>query len=510
MVPRIPAEQLAQTITAHWARLRPPARLGGFSAGAAMLATLAVVSALPPRFAATATATFDVGVQPPAAVVRGISQVLASREMARDVVGHLPPADVARLAAGDSLFPAVAETDARTLADEAARRVAQAVEIAAQDGGRALDISVSAPTPSLAARLANAYVRAAVDLKAGAHGREGAASLPGLSAGPAAESSLLPQVPGPVPLALLIAAGGTFALGRRRRHEPPRQGRLDPIELPRELDGHHRISWLDGRGDSGLDIDAAVPQLLPHARAVPSAAAGRIRGRLVLVTSDGLPAPASACATTLARRLADEAVVVLVVLGHADGELAELGCETSDPGMRELLLGRARFGETLHRDPHSRAHVIPPGHLPPGMTSATGLDPASAGPLAAVLEALRHTYDYVVVANPPLVADDTALPGLDPLVVCLHADSAPATAAVESFDALASMHFSRVVMVRHATGETPADAPATEELSPQMLHAPVLPGAAVPVPVAPERQAAPVVPPPEPEAEPLPALRGAA
>ncbi|WP_238121657.1 MULTISPECIES: hypothetical protein [unclassified Xanthobacter] len=513
MVPRITVPKLPQGVGARWSRLvATPHRVGGFGAGAAVLAALALASALPPRFSATAAVTFDVGAQPPAAMVKGISQVLASREMARDVMGHLSAADVARLAAGDSLFAAAAESDAKTLADEAARRTVQAVEISAQDGGRTLRISVSTPTPNLAARLANAYVTAAVDLNAGTRATSGAGAgrLPGLSAGIPATPRLVPDLPGPVSLALLAAAIGTFGLGRRRRREPPRQGRLNPSDLPRELSSHHRISWLDGTESRGLPIADAVPLLVPHARAVPSAAAGRIRGRLLLVTSDGLPEPANACATTLARRLADEAGVVLVVLGHTGNGtemLADLGCEVSAPGMRELLLGRARFGETLHRDPHSRAHIIPPGHLPPGSTNAMGLDPASASPLAAVLEALRHTYDYVVVANPPLVADDTALPSLDPLVVCLHADSAPATAAVESFDALARMRFSRVVMLRHETGEPPADAPLGDDL---LVAAPITGPLPMPSPApTADAESAPAEP-AHMEDEPLPALRGAA
>ncbi|MFG1429465.1 hypothetical protein V5F44_16225 [Xanthobacter sp. V2C-8] len=440
-------------------------RLGGFNAGALALAAMALASALPLRFTASADIAFDTATQPPAATVRGIAQVLGSRELARDALGRLDPAEVARLAS-EGLFPAAAGPDLPALTEQAARRVAQDVSVAPVNGGRGFDIAVTAPSPALAARLADAYVSAALGLEA----RPSAAALPGLSRGAPAAAPSLPDAPGPLPFTLLAAATATFLLGRRRqRREPLPQGLLDRAALPRQLDTPHRITWLDGPAARGLELDAAVEKLLPHATTWPEGPA-RARGRLVYVTSDSLPDAAGHCARALARRLGDDAGVVLVVLDRAadSADLIDLGCEAGDPGVRELLLGRARFGEALHRDPRSRAHVIPPGHLPPGWTSVTGAEADEAAGetarLSTMLDALRQTYDYVVVANPPLAADE-ALSGCDPLMVCLTADTAPSTAAVESFDALAAMRFPRIVMLRFATGAA-ADEPEPEEILP--------------------------------------------
>lgn len=439
----------------------PARRLSGFGLGAAALTALALASAWPLSFTATSSLSLAVGIQPPAATVRGLAQVLGSREVARDALAKLAPADVARLAAGGP-FAAQAEGDAASRLGQAARRVTQSLAITPMNGGREMEIAVSAPSARIAKSLADAYVGAALDLEALPRGQTGgeASPLPELGRGAAAAKPLLPDAPGPLPFTLLAAAAATWALGRRRhRQEPPRQGLLDRAELPRELDPLHQITWLDGHGAAGLAIEDAATQLLPHASASRPADG---RGRLVVITSDGLPEAAGDCASALARRLAEEAGVVLVVLQRAASGAAavlkDLGCELGDPGMRELLLGRARFGETLHRDPHSRAHVIPPGHLPPGWASATGHDPDSAAPLATVLDALRQTYDYVVVANPPLVPDDTSLAALDPLVVCVHGDTAPATAAVESFDALSAMRFRKIVLARLAAGGPAAEA----------------------------------------------------
>ncbi|MFG1478192.1 hypothetical protein V5F53_05930 [Xanthobacter sp. V4C-4] len=443
-------------------------RLGGFGAGAAALAALALVSALPLTFTATANLAFEVAAQPPASAVRGIGQVLGSRALARDALEKLTSGEVARLAT-DSLFPAAASGGLPALAGQAARRVAQAVAVVPVNGGRGFSISVSAPSPALAVRLADAYVAAALELDA-QPAPETAGRLPGLGRGTATLEPMLPDLPGPLPFTLLAAAAVSLLIGwRQQRRKPPPEGLLDRADLPRQLDTPHRISWLDGHDAQGLDLDEAVSQLLPHATTWAEGPT-RMRGRLVCVTSDGLPDAAGRCARALARRLADDAGVVLVVLDRAasPADLVDIGCEAADPGIRELLLGRARFGEALHRDPHSRAHVIPPGHLPPGWTSATGngaMGPDAAGPdasgagrLGILLDALRQTYDYVVVANPPLAPDHTGLDPAEPLMVCLTADTAPATAAVESFDALAALRFSRIVMLRFATGATTAEA----------------------------------------------------
>ena len=165
---------------------------------------------------------------------------------------------------------------------------------------------------------------------------------------------------------------------------------------------------------------------------------------LVIVSSDDLPEDSAACAIALARRLSEEARVALVALDGGSWVLAGLVPDSFAPGMSELLFGVAGFGETIHRDAHSRAHVIPPGRDARGGSFVVG-----AERLALVLGALKRTYDYVVVAAPSLSGAEGGerLSALDPLVVCVTADTAPSTAAVESFDALAHQRFARVVML---------------------------------------------------------------
>ncbi|MFS8038295.1 hypothetical protein ACI7BZ_15300 [Xanthobacter sp. AM11] len=432
-----------------------------------VLALALMASFFPLRFSATASLRFEVGAQPAASAVRGVAQVLASREMAHDAARTLAPQDAARIAAGT--FAALglgpggrAEADGRSLAMRAAWRLMEDLEVETEDGGRQLRLSLSAPTPALAARAADAYVAAllALDAQTRAAPRSGeeagdALRLPPLRRGAPAEASVLPDPPRPLALGLLAMAALVLALAGRRRHgAPAANGPVDGTMLPVQLAGAHRIAWLGGGPDGGLDLDAAVARL--------GAEIGPADGscHLVLVTTEDLPEASAACAIALARQLSEDAGVALVALDGAAESLCALVSDPWAPGMSELLFGVAGFGETIHRDARSRAHVIPPGR-----DARSGSSVVGAERLALVLEALRRTYDYVVVAAPNLGAARGAqrLAGLDPLVVCLHADTAPSTAAVESFDALAAQRFARVVMLCVATGAAQEAADAAED-----------------------------------------------
>ncbi|MDI4662728.1 hypothetical protein K9U40_00015 [Xanthobacter autotrophicus] len=399
-----------------------------------------VASFFPLRFTATTTIAFDVGAQPPAMAARGVAQVLASRELAYKAVDRLGSDDRARLAGGFGIRLPGARADAEERPEpvRAAWRLLDDLNVTTINGGRGLRLTLSAPTPSLALRAADAYVAAflALDAETRAAADE-PATLPTLRHGESAHVAFLPDPPRPLALALLLAAAVTLLLAQRNAAaEPEVEGPLTGTDLPLELKGSHRIAWLGGP-DGGLEIEPAVARL-----AAQMARSGT--SSLVILTSDDLPEASAACAVALARRLSDEARVALVALDGASENLATLVADPWSPGMSELLFGVAGFGETIHRDAHSRAHVIPPGRDARGGPAVIG-----AERLALVLESLKRTYDYVVVAAPSLSGANGGerLSALDPLVVCLSADTAPSTAAVESFDALAEQRFARVVML---------------------------------------------------------------
>lgn len=430
---------VAEARTARWGNARAW-RPGLWRVVWSVLLLAVLASFFPLQFTATTTIAFDVGTQPPAAAARGVAQVLGSRELAYDAARRLAPDDRARLATGlwRQLGGARAEAQDRPEAVRAAWRLLDDLAVTTINGGRGVSLSVSAPTPALALRAADAYVAAflALDATTRATGDE-PAMLPPLRRGEPARVAFLPDPPRPLALGLLLAAVLTLLIVQRNAAAVPEaEGPLNGTDLPLELKGSHRIAWLGGP-DGGLQIEPAVARLavqLTRSGASP----------LVILSSDDLPEASATIAVALARRLSEEARVALVALDGGSACLAGLVSDSFAPGMSELLFGVADFGETIHRDARSRAHVIPPGR-----DARRGSFVVGAERLALVLGALKRTYDYVVVAAPSLSGADGGdrLAVLDPLVVCLTADTAPSTAAVESFDALAQQRFARVVML---------------------------------------------------------------
>lgn len=408
-----------------------------------VFALIALASFLPLRFSATTTIAFEVGTQPPAGAMRGVAQMLGSRELAYDAVRQLSDADVRRISAGGLigwLGITRVGTEGRSESVAAAWRLMESLDVSPVQGGRALRLTVSAATPGLAVRVADAYVSAFLSLDRDTRvGQEEPSLLPAARRGEAGRASLVPQPPGPLALGLLSVAAVLLIIAHRTLNRPAEaEGLVDGAVLPIELNDSHRIAWIGGPEGGGLDGETAVERLVAHL-ASPTGNA-----RLILLTSDDLPEASATCAVSLARRLSEEAGVALVALDGSAESLAALVSDPWAPGMSELLFGVAGFGETIHRDARSRAHVIPPGR-----DVLSGSAVVSAERLALVLEALKRTYDYVVVAAPSLSAarGGRRLAGLDPLVVCLNADDAPPTAAVETFDALADKKFGRVVML---------------------------------------------------------------
>lgn len=90
-------------------------------------------------------------------------------------------------------------------------------------------------------------------------------------------------------------------------------------------------------------------------------------------------------AVALARRLVGRGRVVLVA-----GDAGTVTGLAEKPGLADLMQGSATFAEAIHRDRNSRLHIIPAGR-----TSRAG-----QGELSQVLDALKGTYDIVVVGAP--------------------------------------------------------------------------------------------------------------
>ncbi|WP_127089436.1 hypothetical protein [Aquabacter cavernae] len=435
-------------MAAGWADRRHAGTLGRgtafrywLAAGWVLLAITVLFVVLPARYTAQAVLSFDVAVQPPPATVRGITQVLTSRDLALEVLDRLPPADAARLTTPLAPLQDWLGADPVVPRERAAARLLARLSVEPRQGGRLLDIAITASDPRLASEVVRAYVAAFGAMQAGARNsapEQAEAALPRLSvsSGPAA-----PARRDPPSLGFLLAAGGcALALllvsGRPRPTPMEPQGKRQ--DLPRAHEAAPRVAWLDAGRGAGLPCRRAAHLLADQIAAAP-------RDRQLIITTSDMPSEMPATfAITLARHLAEDSRVALVALDGLSGELSALISDPWAPGMAEMLFGVAGFGETIYRDPLSRAHVIPPGRDTRGGPGVVGADR-----LGLILTALRETYDFVIVAAPVLGAAPEAvkLARLSPYVVCVEPPCADEP-SVEPYAALAAQGFDRVLMVR--------------------------------------------------------------
>jgi hypothetical protein len=125
------------------------------------------------------------------------------------------------------------------------------------------------------------------------------------------------------------------------------------------------------------------------ARHVAAVAAER-RGYRTLLVGDGIDGAGEARDFASALAASGRRCVLIDWSRNGKGIAAALGLP-AQPGINDLLSGRATFDDVIVRLPHSDAHVIACGAPVAG---GTPLDPDWIG---LVLDALDETYDHVVV-----------------------------------------------------------------------------------------------------------------
>jgi Mrp family chromosome partitioning ATPase len=97
-------------------------------------------------------------------------------------------------------------------------------------------------------------------------------------------------------------------------------------------------------------------------------------------------------AIALARSLAQQARVVLVDLALGAPHLSRIASDPDAPGLAELVLGSASFGQIITRDRYSRVHLIMAGRE--AVDAATVM---TSQRLSITIEALGRSYDHVII-----------------------------------------------------------------------------------------------------------------
>lgn len=122
---------------------------------------------------------------------------------------------------------------------------------------------------------------------------------------------------------------------------------------------------------------------------------------VVAVSPDG--DEGSVLTVEMARRLAAGGLRVLVMDLTGSGVPTALATERADlPGLTDLLTGKAAFGEIIHPDLHSRAHIVPQG------TADLRAALRAIERLPIILSALTEAYERVIVECGPVGGGDLA------------------------------------------------------------------------------------------------------
>jgi polysaccharide biosynthesis transport protein len=124
---------------------------------------------------------------------------------------------------------------------------------------------------------------------------------------------------------------------------------------------------------------------------VLGALTGRLMGRVAVIGVH--PAiDTTAVAVALARELAGRGKAVLLDLVFTGAGLSTLGADPLAPGISDLVLGAASFGEIIARDRHSGTHFVAAGRIAVDVASVV-----QSPRLVITIEALARSYDHVVI-----------------------------------------------------------------------------------------------------------------
>jgi polysaccharide biosynthesis transport protein len=108
------------------------------------------------------------------------------------------------------------------------------------------------------------------------------------------------------------------------------------------------------------------------------------------------------------------------------------------PGLSDLIVGKCRPSEAIHKTQFGGLQVLPCGYVPPNPTELLG-----SASLREVIAALRTHYDWILIDTPPVLAmADTAVlcPLVDGVALVIGAEQSTRPAVQRSVDQIRSVN----------------------------------------------------------------------
>ncbi|OKL43639.1 GumC family protein [Pseudovibrio exalbescens] len=237
------------------------------------------------------------------------------------------------------------------------------------------------------------------------------------------------------------------ALMRQREQETATDGQMDTVESLKDHQAPKSQEAAAAERQPGKAMENAV------------ASAGGSVGRIVVLSVDS-ERLSNQIAFDCTRRIAKTGIMPLFLEVRSETPELQTEDETESatatakpiegPGFAELLAGSAAFTQVIHRDPISRAHVIPAGDTP------IGDDVILGGRYNLIMEALDLTYDVIVadigLIEPSLISAQM-LAEADRVIVAT--DGSPAGPELEKALAVLEKHTDAPVEVERVTHGKP-------------------------------------------------------
>ncbi|PPQ45536.1 GumC family protein [Rhodopseudomonas palustris] len=194
-----------------------------------------------------------------------------------------------------------------------------------------------------------------------------------------------------------------------------------------------------------------VPVAAPAAAAVGEieALAHRLRtagegGRKLTVLGTGDTDSVTTTALVLARRLAQDTKVVLIDLSESSAMLKAASIDPSAPGLAELMLGEAAFGQIITRDRSSSLQLVSAGK--PGFDRMLLHSPR----LSLAIDALTRVYDHVLLDAGTASDLPAELLTSQAQAAVVPAPTMTSEARAKMAEQLVAVGFSEVTMLRAA------------------------------------------------------------
>jgi uncharacterized protein involved in exopolysaccharide biosynthesis/Mrp family chromosome partitioning ATPase len=163
------------------------------------------------------------------------------------------------------------------------------------------------------------------------------------------------------------------------------------------------------------------------------------QSRKITVLGTGEAASITLTALTLARMLARTAKVVLVDLSVSSPTLTAVSADAAAPGLADLMLGEASFGDVITKDRLSRVHLVSAGR--PGTDRALLQSPR----MAMALDALLRVYDHVLLDAGTATDLPAELLTAQARAVVVPDPAMPAEARTQFCDQLRAVGFDEVI-----------------------------------------------------------------